>query len=887
MTGTVGTAALEITASNTGLKTTVEESKRSIFSLGETSTTANAKSSASIDRYVKKLEGQNATLGMSARETERYKLTLRGASEEQLKAADSAIRLKEAYEKGERIGDRIRTGFLALGAAAATGLVAAYVAFDQLVKKAGDFQDMAEKTGDTAENIASLAVAAGTAGVEMDTVVGASEKLTKALTGVDDDSKAAGAAIVALGLNLKEFKNFAPADQIEAVGKALNGFEDGATKTAVAMALFGKAGGELLPFLKELGAQGGRQVILTEEQIQLADDYSDKQARLRTEISLHAQGIATNLLPAYNELSTTIRDLIKDQGFAATATEILKGAMNGGIVVFQTVAVLASEIGYAFLATGREIGAVSVQLVSLAHLDFSGFRAISNAVKEDGERARAELEKFQAKIMSVGQPSAPEAPADYSNEGRTHRPPARPQLQFNGANKAAAGGKNTAAQEAKAQVNYDLDQIRKQSAAITDTFANAEKIMSARRSAGLIDEREYYDAKLGFLALNAQEQESALQKEIARLQQEKLAGKDKIDNARKVVDAEAKLAKVREGATANVQILAIQQEAALQKIEQGYRDAEAAAQDYLDTIRKTQARELAGMGAGTLERGRTDGRAQIEDKYSQQEQSLNKSRTDAEFAGTFGPEAKNKYDDELSRIRRFQSLALGEYDTYFTERLKKENDWSVGASEAMQNYYDESRNIARQTEDLFTNAFKGMEDALTTFITTGKISFSGLANSILADLARIEAKKLIASLTGGSDGAGLLGSALGWIGALSGGGSGASLSGDSSGSLLSATGEMVRGRRAGGGTVSSNGMYEVNEKGPELLNVAGRQYLMMGSQNGSVTPNSEVGNVGGGGPSPTIIVNMHGGGSAPDVRRAAGQGAREALAAFQQAQRYT
>jgi hypothetical protein len=35
--------------------------------------------------------------------------------------------------------------------------------------------------------------------------------------------------------------------------------------------------------------------------------------------------------------------------------------------------------------------------------------------------------------------------------------------------------------------------------------------------------------------------------------------------------------------------------------------------------------------------------------------------------------------------------------------------------------------------------------------------------------------------------------------------------------------------------VSSGGLYRVNENGPELLNVAGNQYLMMGNQNGTVS----------------------------------------------------
>jgi hypothetical protein len=36
-------------------------------------------------------------------------------------------------------------------------------------------------------------------------------------------------------------------------------------------------------------------------------------------------------------------------------------------------------------------------------------------------------------------------------------------------------------------------------------------------------------------------------------------------------------------------------------------------------------------------------------------------------------------------------------------------------------------------------------------------------------------------------------------------------------------------------------MYRVNEKGPELLEVAGKQYLMMGSQGGMVDPHAAAG----------------------------------------------
>lgn len=831
----IGQGVIEVSADASKLKAGIADAKRSIKSLGTATTDANTKSTASIDRYVKRLELQAATLGRSTRETELYKLALRGASKDQLMAADSALKMADAFAKGERIGAQIRAGFLLAGAAAATGFIAAAVAFDQLVKKAGDFQDMAEKIGDTGQNIASLAIAAGTAGTSMDTVVSASQRLTKGLTGVDDESKAAGAAIGALGLDLKNFKALAPADQFEAVAKSLAGFEDGAQKTAVAMALFGKSGAELLPFLKELGAEGGRQVILTQKQIEQADAYSDAQAKLRAEISLHAQAIATEMLPVVTELTSLISDLAKDQDFAATASDILKAALGGAINVFQAVAVVAANVGFVFKGVGREIGAVAAQLAALARLDFAGFTAISDAVKEDGVRARAELDKFQEKILSIGNAAAkfkdPRLLGDPGSIAEQTRGFGRKKLSFSGAEKKAGKGADTAAQEAKAQLAYDIAQIKQASDAYINTIANAQKIVEAKRAAGLLDEGDYYAARLGFLNLNNAAQEDALKKEIARLQAQKLSGKDKIDNDRKIADSEAKLAKVREDSVTSLQLLGIQEASAASKLQQYYRDAEDAASDYLDTLRRAQAAELSGFGAGRQERDRLAGRAQIEDKYTSQRRDLDKSRRDSEFSGTFGSDEQKKYDDEIDRIRRFQATALGEYDAYFAKRLAQEGNWANGASEALQNYIDNSRDIAAQTEELFTNAFKGMEDALVSFVTTGKLDFKSLANSIIADITRIIIKQQIAaaakSLFGDSGG------------------------GSSGGFITSLLGGLFGGGRAIGGPVSAGGMYRVNEKGPELLNVAGKQYLMMGNQGGTVTPTG-----GDGGGSTVVQVNV-------------------------------
>jgi lambda family phage tail tape measure protein len=74
---------------------------------------------------------------------------------------------------------------------------------------------------------------------------------------------------------------------------------------------------------------------------------------------------------------------------------------------------------------------------------------------------------------------------------------------------------------------------------------------------------------------------------------------------------------------------------------------------------------------------------------------------------------------------------------YYTAEDKLRGDWMAGSSSAWSNYQDQASDTAGMTKSLFTGAFSGMEDALTSFVTTGKAGFKSFTVSILADLAKI------------------------------------------------------------------------------------------------------------------------------------------------------
>lgn len=66
-----------------------------------------------------------------------------------------------------------------------------------------------------------------------------------------------------------------------------------------------------------------------------------------------------------------------------------------------------------------------------------------------------------------------------------------------------------------------------------------------------------------------------------------------------------------------------------------------------------------------------------------------------------------------------------------------------GAMEAFKKYGEEASNIGAQVGNAFTNAFKGMEDAMVQFALTGKMSFSNFANSVIADIMRIMVRQAV------------------------------------------------------------------------------------------------------------------------------------------------
>jgi lambda family phage tail tape measure protein len=271
-------------------------------------------------------------------------------------------------------------------------------------------------------------------------------------------------------------------------------------------------------------------------------------------------------------------------------------------------------------------------------------------------------------------------------------------------------------------------------------------------------------------------------------------------------------------------------------------------------------RELAGFGLG--DRQQEEGRAQ-----QQIAREFERYKREANIAA-----AKNggldtqEYRDQVFEIERQLDLALGANRRYYLERDKLRNESSFGESRALANYLDGAANVAGQTEQLYVNAFGRMEDALTVFAQTGKLSFSGLANSIIADLARMEAKALLSSVMKGSGGSGgsLLGGLLGNIfGGSSNAAGGAVTSGVSGWGAIETTALAPMGAWDAGGYTGNGGKYDVAgvvHRGEYVVNADAVERLPRSFLD-SLNKGYATGGMGGEAPLPMVMPSSGGGAS--------------------------
>lgn len=109
-------------------------------------------------------------------------------------------------------------------------------------------------------------------------------------------------------------------------------------------------------------------------------------------------------------------------------------------------------------------------------------------------------------------------------------------------------------------------------------------------------------------------------------------------------------------------------------------------------------------------------------------------------------EINDLYDQRRVKIEETAAATKAEQESF-----------AYGWANAGEKFRNNIKTDAEYAAQQFSNFTKGFEDAFVKFVQTGKLSIKDLANSMIADFARVQAQKMLAGLFGGGAGGGFLG----------------------------------------------------------------------------------------------------------------------------------
>lgn len=293
-----------------------------------------------------------------------------------------------------------------------------------------------------------------------------------------------------------------------------------------------------------------------------------------------------------------------------------------------------------------------------------------------------------------------------------------------------ATGTGTASRAAGLQ-GYKDDLLEEQAQITAGTH-----LLRAQFAAREITAAEYYSRMREQVQKGTDAQAKSLEQQISFLQKQAVSGKDAIGVNRQIGELEARLAKLRiEGATA-LEVLTKEEQGAAKAREsavKAYGSALDASNEALQRQLTTQAQRV-GMGDREYEVQQRINEAIADEADKLRELSLQRNADQIDQV-TFEEEKALLHAKTLDRLQ----IIKNGYD----ELRQAEGDWLSGASAAWANYQQQASNAAQQMGDVVGTVIGGFEDAWVKFTTTGKLSFSDLTKSVLADLARIAARQAI------------------------------------------------------------------------------------------------------------------------------------------------
>lgn len=296
-----------------------------------------------------------------------------------------------------------------------------------------------------------------------------------------------------------------------------------------------------------------------------------------------------------------------------------------------------------------------------------------------------------------------------------------------------------------------LDQLQ------TD-FRNAEQKLQAQQRAGLLSYADYVAQRGELISQNKDQVTAAYEGEIQALEalrdKSSTTAAQRISLDQKIAEARNNMVKAQKKADADLEVLQLNEQGRLKKQAQAVKAYSDALQQQQDALALQGQRAAAAVGMGAQQRRLFDQRGSLDDRFAQQRLDLASQYGD----GSRGM-SLDEYNDKLKALEANHAAMTQQLQRNYADLQAAQGNWVNGATSAFADYIDSARDVAGQTYELFSNAFSGLEDAVVTFVTTGKASLDDFVRTMIGDLAKMATRQLGASLLsgfglgGGTDGA--------------------------------------------------------------------------------------------------------------------------------------
>lgn len=316
---------------------------------------------------------------------------------------ESVTEMNEKLEGFSKAIATVGKSFALLGEVAMLGFVGDKIL--DLGKEFAEFGEQTEiaskKTGLSTSAVQELGFAANMTGVSAEGMNQALMRLSRAQTEAEGGSKQLQAVFETLGISAKQLEGMSLDQTLSKVADRFAETQDGSTKAAISMQLFGRSGSELIPLLDKgsAGIEELRQkaeelgVVMGEDDVEAGEKLNEQLKEMDAQMSAIKLRAGSDLAPALSSIvdlmaQGSAKGGLMDQMFVA-----LGEAMRGAAAVVLTVVT-------AFEQLGDVINGVAQAANRLGAFDFKGVGAAMSGAwtnaKRDGDAYTESLNKLYA-----------------------------------------------------------------------------------------------------------------------------------------------------------------------------------------------------------------------------------------------------------------------------------------------------------------------------------------------------------------------------------------------------------------------------------------------------------------------------------------------------------